>query len=242
MVRNLFYLVFLAVPNVHIEQIYNFLTGYVSAGMVEAIWQLSVGLAIVGHVLAAILLWKGSNLVRFALALIYLPFLPYTMWGGTFAGATRYLYLPSIGFSILVALLLIWLYDQLRHREGIGYRFVVPALVTVLLVANLVVIQVWVQRHIQNGEFRRPFVTQMAATFQDIESESRIYIEVPTEKFKDLRSSCILVFKQTVHCEAFVSGQRSLEDVINSDSEGAVYWLEATGDGFVQVYPPSASR
>ena len=242
MIRNLLFLVFLAVPNVHVPAINNFLTGYVGAGPVEMMWQLSVGLAIVGHVLAAILLWKGSNLVRFALALIYLPFLQYTLWRGDFAGAPRYLYLPSIGFSILVALLLIWLYDILRQKGGLVNRLVVPGVVAVLLLFNLVVIQVWVQRHIDNGRFRRPFVTQLGAAFQDVEPGSHIYIEVPTDKYTDLSGSCRLVLRQPVHCEAFVSGERSPEDVINGESEETVYWVEATTDGLVQVYPPSASR
>jgi hypothetical protein len=186
MIGNLAYLVFLLVPNVHFDSIYNFLTAYISAGLVETFWHVSIGLAIVGNILAGILLWKGSNLVRFALAMIYVPFLQYTLWRGGFVGASRYLYLPSVGFSILVAFLLIWLYDYLAQKEGLGYRFVVPGVVAILLVFNLVVIQVWVQRHIENGRFRRPFVTQLATAFQDVELGSRIYIEVPTDKYTDL--------------------------------------------------------
>lgn len=238
MIGNLFYLVFLAVPNVYSAPIYNFLTAHVSAGLVETIWQLSVGLAIVGHALAGICFWKGSPLVRFALALIYLPFLPYTLWQGDFAGAPRYLYLPSIGFSILLALFLIRLYDYLREKERLGYRLVVSGFVTILVVANLIVIQVWVQRHIDNGKFRRPFLTQLATDFQDVKPGSRIYIEVPAEKFTDLEASCKLVFRQQVHCEAFVSGERSIADVTSSVSEKPVYWLQATTEGFSQIYPP----
>jgi hypothetical protein len=238
MIGNLFYLVCLVVPNAHLAPIYNFLTAHVSAGLVEAIWQLSVGLAIVGHVLAGICFWKGSPLVRFALALIYLPFLPYTLWRGDFAEATRYLYLPSIGFSILLALFFVRLYDYLRQRDRFGYRLVVSGFVTILVVANLIVIQVWVQRHIENGKFRRPFVTQLATDFQDVEPGCRIYIEVPAEKFTDLEASCVLVFRHWVHCEAFVCGERSIADVTRGVSEKPVYWLQATTEGFSQVYPP----
>jgi hypothetical protein len=235
---NLFYLVFLIIPNVHASQIQSFLTNYVTFGMVEAIWRFSVVLAIVGHLLAVICFWKGSSLVRFGLALIYLPFLPYTLWQGDFAGAFRYLYLPSIGFSILLALLFTKLHSYLQRRERLRYSIVVPAFVTLLLVSNLVMIQTWVRRHIANGQFRRAFVTQVAADFGDIESGSFIYIEVPLEKFVDLQEACRLIFRQPVTCNAFVSGQRSLDDITQGAHNTQVYWLQATPDGFNQVYPP----
>ena len=235
---NLFYLVFLLIPNVHASQIHNLLISYVSSGMVEAIWLFSIGLAIMCHLLAVICFWKGSPLVRFGLALIYLPFLPYTMWQGDFAGAFRYLYLPSIGFSMLLALLFTKLHDYLHRKERLRYSLVVPALVTLLLVSNLVMIQTWVQRHIDNGKFRRAFVTQMAADFRDIEPGSWIYIEVPLEKFVDLQEACRLIFQQPVNCNAFVSGERSLDEVTHGAYSTQVYWLQATPDGFNQVYPP----
>ena len=238
MIGNLFYLIFLALPNVRLEFIYGFLTAHVSAGLVETIWQLTVSLAMVSLVLTVIFFWKGSSLVRFTLALIYLPFLQYTLWQGDFAKAPRYLYLPSIGYSILLALILMRLYAYLRQKEDLGYRLIVPGIVTMLLVANLIMNQVWVQRQITNGKFRRAFVTQLAANFQEVKPGSLIYIEVPAAKFTDLAFSCRLVLQQPVNCEAFVSGERSIANVTRSVGEKPVYWLQATSAGFNQIYPP----
>lgn len=238
MIGNLLYLVFLAVPNVHSPPIYSFLTAQSARPLVETIWWLTVALAIAGHSLAVYWFWKGSALVRFALALIYLPFLPYTFWQGSFAGAPRYLYIPSIGFSLLFAFLLVRLHDYLRERGKPGYRLVVPSVVAALLVVNLIVIQVWVQRHVENSTLRRAFVTQLESDYQDIDPEARIYIEVPAGKFIDLRSACRLVFRQPVRCEAFVSGERSLADITGSSSGEPIYWLRVTAEGFRQVYPP----
>lgn len=237
-IANLFYLVFLLIPNAYAPPIYNFLTTHMSPGFVEAIWQFSIGLAIAAHLLAVILFWKGSARIRLALALTYLPFLPYTLWQGDYAGAFRYLYLPSIGLSMLLALLLVRLHDRLRRNHGLGHGYVVPGLVTLLLVANLIVIRVWVDRHIDNGQFRRAFVTQLASEFQDIEPGAWIYIEVPQAKFVDLQAACRLIFPQPVNCRAFVRGERSLEDVTGGDHKTQVLWLQATPEGFNQLYPP----
>lgn len=236
-VANLFFLVFLFIPNVHAQQVYNFLAAYITPGLIEGIWLLSIGLAIVGHLLAIICFWKGSPLIRLALALLYIPFLPYTLWYGDYAGAFRYLYLPSIGFSMLLSLLLMRLLNYLRSNKWLGNRIVVPSLVLFLLFSNLIVIRVWVQRHIENGQFRRAFVTQLANDYRDIKPGSWIYIEVPQAKFIDLQSSCRLVFQQLIHCRAFVSGERSLEDITRDTNQTQVYWLRAVPSGLKQVYP-----
>ena len=235
MVRNLFYLVFLIVPNVYIAQIYNFLVSVVSIHLIELFWILTIVLAIVSHLLAGIYFWKGTSLTRFALALIYLPFLQYTLWEGSFAGATRYLYLPSIGFSILLAILWVNLYDYLNSKEWFIYRWGVPVLVSVFLIANLVIIQVWVQQHIDNSKIRRPFVTQLEAKLQNIEPNAVIFIEVPTKKFTDLGGSCRLALEQTVDCFAYVSGdiqaeEQLLNKLANTPAETPIYWLLATAN------------
>lgn len=238
-ITNLFYLIFLLIPNVHAPLIYNFLTFlHVTSSQIEVIWLFSIGLAIVCHLLAIICFWKGLPLLKLALALTYLPFLPYTLWQGDNAGAFRYLYLPSIGFSMLLALLFMRLHDHLRRKEGRGFGLVVPGLVTLLLIANLIVIQIWVQQHIGNSLLRRAFVTQLAADFQDIESGSWIYIEVPQAKYTDLKASCVLVFQQPVNCLAFVNGEISFEVVTKGAHKTQVYWLQATPKGFNQLYPP----
>lgn len=238
MVSNLFYLVFLIVPNVHIDAIQNFLAGHVSLSLIDTIWQLTILLAFLSHMAAAFCFWKGSPLVKFAIAWIYLPFLQYTPWGGEFAGAVRYLYIPSIGYSILLALLLVRLYDYLCQKETFVYRLAIPAIVTMFLIFNIVALQVWVQRHVENGKFRRPFVAQLGHKFQDVEPNSIIYIEVPEEKFIDLEASCALVIRQPVQCQAFVSGQHSMAEVTNQAHADPVYWLQATSDGLSQIYPP----
>jgi hypothetical protein len=135
------------------------------------------------------------------------------------------------------------LYNYLSQKEIHSYRLIVPGLVTIFLVTNLIANQIWVQRQIANSKFRRTFVTQLAANFQDVKPGSIIYIEVPEEKFTDLWASCRLVFDQEVNCETFLKGERSVKDVVSSTGEVPVYWLQATAEGINQIYPPiSASQ
>lgn len=241
---NLFYLVFLLIPNVKSGPIYSFLTDLIGSGQVELIWQLTGVLAVIAHGLAAFCFWKGSPLVKFGIALIYLPFLQYTLWEGDFAGAPRYLFLPSLGFSLLLALLFVRIYEFLSQKEGAVYRFAVPAAATLFLLANILIVQIWVQRHIDNGKFRRAFTTQLAQDFKDAEPGTLIYIEVPEDKFTDLQFSCYLVLgTKAIRCESFVTGERSLEEISNVSNSGPIYWLQASEQGFTQIYPQiSASK
>lgn len=237
MISNLYYLVYLVVPSYGFDILARVL-GPAAGPVFE--WS-TLALAVAGNLLAAYGLWKGSSLVRFALALVYLPFVPYTLWQGGFAGASRYRYLPAIGFSLLVALALVRLHAQLSKRHGTRFRlWVVPAVVAILLVANLGVAQVWVQRHVENSALRRAFVTDLATRYEGVEPGTRIFIEVPATKFGDLSEACELVFEQPVQCQAFVAGSLSLEDVASRGSAGSVYWLQATGEGIYQVFPPTA--
>lgn len=237
MIRNLFYLVSLLMPNVYLAPIRNFLTSHLGSDLVQIIGYFSIGLAVAAHTLAILCFWRGTALIRFALALIYLPFLQYTLWHGNFANASRYLYLPSIGFSILLAILLIKLHDTLRSKEGLGYHLIMPGLTALVVLVNLVMVQVWVRQQVENGKFRRPFVTQLASNFQNVEPNARIYIEVPQEKFVDLEASCDLVIRQPVQCEAFVAGERSLDEISANSNGQVIYWLQATNKGFSQLYP-----
>jgi hypothetical protein len=221
--------------------IYNFITGYISPDSADIIANASFGLALIGHTITIIAFWKGTPLVRFALSLVYLPFLQYTLWTGDYAGAPRYLYISSIGFSILLTLLFIKAHKYLCHRKNPIFRVFVPGIFIIFLLANLFVIQTWVQRHIENGKFRQPNVTQLARDFRNIEPNSRIFIEVPAEKFTDLSTSCYLVLQQPVHCTAFVKGEYSLEEAIATTADEPVYWLQATNNGLNQIYPPHST-
>ncbi|MCP4360271.1 MAG: hypothetical protein GY796_19870 [Chloroflexi bacterium] len=237
MVTNLVYVVFHLVPNVHVAPIGNFLTGFVGENGVELIWQGSLVAGAAAVVGSLILLWKGSVLVRFGVALVYLPYLPYTLWQNEYASAPRYFYLPSVGFALLLALFLLGVHDYLRRKQFVGWRLVVPTTVLLLLLSNFLSTQVWVQRHVANGRFRRPIVLQLAEEYQTLVSGSHLFIEVPEEKFTDLEAACVLVLEPDVHCTAVISANFSFAELTADISDEPVYWLRATADGLQQIYP-----
>jgi hypothetical protein len=231
MITNLLYFAYLIVPPYGPGVLSIFLDPLlIEAGL--------VAIAVAVNVAAAYAFWKGSALVRFALALMYLPFLPYTLWQGGYAGAIRYRYLSALGFSLLLVLLGIWCHERLRHSSRPGLRRMILALALVMPAINIGLDQVWVQRHVENSAFRRAFVTDLHTAYSQVEAGTHIYIEIPAAKYDDLEDACTLVFKQAVLCETFIFGDRRIEEMIERQLAPSVYWLRATNEGIQQIYPP----
>ena len=240
---NLIYLVFLIVPNIHIPAIQNFISIYINQQWINLFWGLSIGLAIFCHLIAIILFWKGSSLVRWGLCLIYLPFLPYLLWNGDFIAAPRYLYLSSIGFSLLLALLIIKIDELLKKRNFLYYRIVSIGLVTIILLANITLIQIRIQKDIENGQLKRAFVTEFQMKYLNVEPATHFYFEVPEAKYTGLQYACTYFFplQQNIICTAFVSDEQSQEEILSNVKGESVYLLRISDIGINQVYPTDLS-
>lgn len=238
MIRNLFFLVYLIVPNI---PIYDTLGRVAGGNLVAAIQAASAILSIILHIAAIYLFWKGSRVVRFSLAIIYLTFLQYTPWGGDFAGSPRYLYLATIGFSLLLALLLNQLYQYLQRRNVSLARLAVPGLIGVFVITGVLTNQIWIRRHLDNSQFRRAFVTQMAEQVPTIKAAAEVYIEVPEQKYTDLGYVCYMLYDPRPKCKAVITGESSRDDIISQAkaNQKPIYWFRATDAGFEQVYPPA---
>jgi hypothetical protein len=238
MLSNLRYLIFLLIPNVTTGPIHGFLTDHLAAAVVDQIWQGSLLLGLFLQVALLWALWRGPAAVRAAVALIYLPFLQYTPWQGHFIEAPRYLLLPSVGWALLLA----WLFLAVRRtaiRRPWGQRLAVVG-VGLFLLANTAVVQIWIRQHIENGEFRRTFVTGLAQEYLTVLGpDALVWIEVPEEKYTDLADSCRLVFDQYfVRCHTYVAGHGAppTPDAVPADQR--FYSLVATPNGITQRYPP----
>jgi len=240
MLTNLRYLIFLLLPNVTIGPIYSFLSAQLSVPAVSALWQLSMVLGVLLHGLLLWQCWRGPTLIRVAIALIYLPFLQYTPWQGHFIEAPRYLLLPSVGWALFLA----W-YGMLfaaRQRLRSGRTWIAALVVVLFCSANTAVIQIWIQQHVANGNFRRVFVTALQDEYYTVFGrDTQIWIEVPEEKYMDLAESCSLVFdRYYVRCLTYVAGESSPSSRGEIRSDHDFYWLEATAQGIVQRYPDRA--
>ena len=103
-------------------------------------------------------------------------------------------------------------------------------------IGNILVVQVWVERHVENGEFRRAFVTALTTEYPQLTREDRVWIEVPKAKFLDLAAACRLVYPEYVPCQTFVTGEAPTQQMIDSDG-GTFYRLRATDTGIEQMEP-----
>ncbi len=230
MLGNFQYLAYLVVP----PYVPGALVSFVPLSLIQGALVL---VAIAGGVLAAYVFWKRSPLARFGVAMIVVSFLPYTLWEGTFAGAIRYRYLPAIGFSLLLALLATHVHDYLRQTgKPLGSR-IVPAAVAVLFLANVFFVQVWVQRHLENSVVRRALMTGLINGYPDVAAGTAIYMEVPEEKYSDLKDACTLLYRQPVLCQTFVSGG-PMPVPPDTASAAPVLWVRVTADGLEQIRPP----
>lgn len=227
---NLSYLVYLIVPNIPIIPR---LTEYFGGNFGTIYWLFINVLSWVFIGILLYLFWKGSSIRRFALIMIFIPFLQYTLWHGSYAGASRYLYMPSIGFSLLLAVLILGFFHQKRGRFG---KFAIYGVIASILIFDLVIIQLWLQRHLENSLFRRTFVTAFQSDFQNrVNPETHILIEVPEAKFLDLGSSCDLIFAIVPDCESFVSSTLSDAEVqARIGNDRASYWLEVVDGGYIE--------
>lgn len=229
MLSNYQYLAYLAVP----PYLPGALAGFMPSSVIQAALTL---IALAGGALAAYVFWKGSSLARFGVALIVLSFLPYSLWEGAFAGAIRYRYLPALGFSLLLALFAAHAHDRLRQAPRIGYRWIAPVAAAALCMVNVFFVQVWVQRHLENSVVRRALVAGLRDSYPDLAAGSVIYIEVPEEKYGDLKEACALLYRQPVECQSFVTGDPS-PALPDSPGPASMLWIRVSADGIEQVYP-----
>jgi hypothetical protein len=69
---------------------------------------------------------KGSRIIRFAVLWLSIALVPYVLFT-PFGNADRYFYFASIGFSLLAAALLRWLFEKLAAHRAAGYGILVLA-------------------------------------------------------------------------------------------------------------------
>jgi len=239
MLANLRYLIFLIVPNMRIAPIQNFLLAQLNGEIVTGLWTLFMLLGVLMHVGLLWLFWRGSPVVRFAVALIYLPFFQYTPWQGHFIEAPRYLLLPSIGYNFLLTTGILTFANFVWRRRAFYAALVLLVSLALYIATNVGIIQVWVQQHIENGEFRRTFVAELATRYRHITTEQKIWIEVPKAKYLDLAAACQLVYGYYVPCTAFITGEPVPERIDPAMARDALYWLRATETGIEQIIPPT---
>lgn len=127
---------------------------------------------------------RGNPLQRFAVLLILIAYMPFSMT--TVGIAPRYLYIPYAGFAILLA--------DLITRLPSRYQTGVTVALGLFIILNIVTIWTWQLRMNQNGSVRASVIQTVAATYDDPRNlATSICIQNLPEKFQDL-SYAIPVF------------------------------------------------
>lgn len=238
MVTNLRYLIFLWLPNIMLGPIQSFLATYLSSDQLALLWLLLMGLGTLLHLVLIWAFWRGSTAVRFGIALLYLPFLQYTPWQGHFIEAPRYLLLPSVGAALLMATAIAAISGVLRNQEPATAQFdwrrgLLWSSVTLFVIANIVVVQVWIGQHVENGHFRRGVVTAIHEQYDGVWGpDAYVWIEVPEEKYTDLADACRLIFdRYYVPCETYVAGAPMPSPLTEIPDDRQFFWIKATATG-----------
>jgi hypothetical protein len=119
----------------------------------------------------------------------YLPFIGFT---SGFAGPNRYLYLPSIGFSVLLAGALIWL---IEHLPLIRARVVlVGGLLTILWIYNMVPLRMWQGLMESNSNVRTDTFIVIEDHLVPSYDITEIYLSGYPPKFRDLTRAIKLFY------------------------------------------------
>ena len=114
---------------------------------------LAANLVRLGLVVAGITLWwRGSEHVRLWIALSLITYVPFIGFVGGHAGANRYFYLPTIGFSALLAAGLWWMLGRASKQRGAS---VCTSLLTIIILGfwayNLLPIRAWQKEMRENS-------------------------------------------------------------------------------------------
>jgi hypothetical protein len=153
------YLRHLVIPNIDLPPIKVYLDTILSPLLLQMIRFLTTGITFIGMLAALYFVVKGPRLIRFNIFWMCLSFLPFSFFNEQLAVAPRYLYIPSISFSVLLALLVIHIYTAIRNN-GWGKRTFLLSSVILIAVFNILPMWVWEIRWQENGMERRSIVSQ----------------------------------------------------------------------------------
>jgi hypothetical protein len=139
--------------------------------------------------LCLVLWWKGPKRVRLWIAFSIITYLPFIGFGEEFAGPNRYFYLPAVGFSILVAEALLWLYNLLGQRTRTATaRLSLVIIIIGLWGASLLATRTWQIQMQANSKIRQQVLDKVSDYISETETPITIVrlVSFPG-KFMDLR-------------------------------------------------------
>lgn len=205
---NYYYLVFMAIPNFSSDPIKGFInrflpTGWYIIGLIIS-WVLVAALISIGlHIL-----WKGRIHLKYMVAWIMISFFPFSLWAEPgLAAAYRYLYVPSMGFFLLIADGIVTWWKRDRFLSNIHLLRFLPLIFIILLLAlNFTYHQMWIRQQNLNGDLKRAVVDQFLMDFPNPPEGAHFIMEIPELNFGDLAHICVLLYNYPVQCTTYLAG------------------------------------
>jgi len=177
----------LLVPDLHFPRLVNFLTAYFPPGL-PIIQVLSPAAIVLWISITIFILIKGSRRTRMLILWIYLVFAPMTLWvNPDTAHSYRYLYLPMISFSILLALFIDRVASWLSKRKLEWGRLGLVAFVGIWILYSIIPITIFQAQEVAKGQVRRTIIENIRALHPELPTGSHIYIGVPDANYRDLQ-------------------------------------------------------
>jgi hypothetical protein len=132
-------------------------------------------------VVLVLLLVRGNARVRFAtvwMLVAMAPFVPFT-WGTS----SRYLYLPAMGFALLLAEGFEWLDRTLRARLGPAPRHAIVAVLAAAVAIRFMVFAVEEVEHFaERAERYRTYLADLRARHPTLPNDAQVTVDAATEK------------------------------------------------------------
>lgn len=139
---------------------------------------------------------RGSQAVRFGVLWVLISFLPFLFVAAGIA--SRYLYLPSVGFSLILA----GLAEQWQWQNAQTRTRLLTAGVAAWALANMALFAVWQHQQNQNGAVRQALIRQMAALPARAPQTSTVCVANISSKFHDIDLALPLWIPHAPHFKA----------------------------------------
>ncbi len=199
MVGNLVYCVpQMLIPDLRYTNYRTMLERLLPAAAVEvAIWAATC-LILAIFVGSVWLLVRGDRLSRLSVAWCYIAFLPFALFSYDYARAPRYLYLPSIGLALLIALATRALLQRITDGRWPRRAALLWATLVVVLLVNLLPLRVMAQSRLRDGEVRRHVIATVLRAVPSPEPDAQIVLDGLPQQFHDLEIAVPLWYKRPV--------------------------------------------
>ncbi|MCE5237621.1 hypothetical protein LLH23_03925 [bacterium] len=184
-------------PDLRFETFAALLQRVLSPSVAAAVGQASLVPLLGLSLLAGYGLVRGRERVRLGLlwsVLGLLPFLPFIYF---YARAPRYGYLPSVGLSLLVGLLVQW---ALTPRPRRRVRTVALVGVGLYVAASFVLLQAMASNRLRDSAVRREVLRAVYAALPAPPAGTHVHVEGLSKQFGDLRVAIPMLYTVRVTC------------------------------------------